>query len=141
MDIEEKIDQDEQDDLDDQDNKDNKNNKIEKQYRGFILAQLTLPSLAWKTIISSVQPKDMPAQYKDKITRKFLRKAIHGGRCFPYVRVYKNIDDPLIADDANSLYPSAMDKIERFPDIRYSVLFKEEMTIDILLTKEHGFIL
>ena len=97
---------------------------ITKTPRGFILSQLTQASLAWRTFMSRVPKKDLPSQYLDKVARKFVRKAIHGGRCVPYIRKYENKDDPILAADENSLYTGAMIRIKKYPDIRKSRLLR-----------------
>ena len=98
--------------------------------------------------MKDIKEHNKPAQYKDKIARQFIRRAIHGGRCVPYMRVYENTLDPLMAADANSLYTAAMMRLKKFPDVTKSrKLIDEELmlepheTIEGLESIGHGYIL
>jgi len=57
----------------------------------------------------------------DSYSKALIRSSIHGGRCVAYGRVFNDSDNPLIPFDANSLYPTAMEGIEQFPDIMSAV--------------------
>lgn len=59
----------------------------------------------------------MPSSFTDKVTRKFMRNGLHGGRCMAYGRTYESEEKPLIAVDYNSLYSVVIQELEKFPDI------------------------
>jgi len=103
---------------------------------------LSSPSLAWNYLLHTLGD-DCSSTFKyftDKSVWAFVWKSIHGGWCMAYGwKLNENI--PLIAFDANSLYPTVMKNIKEFPDIYNSVKIYSDMSYDMIINKYKFYIL
>jgi hypothetical protein len=101
-------------------------NKIMKNFNQSIKWNTGIPSIAWRTINSSCIGMSKQFIASDPSTCKFIRSSMYGGRVFVWKKYFKseNEKDKLISLDANSLYPSAMQK-GRYP-VGQFMLIKDE---------------
>lgn len=84
---------------------------------------MSAASIAWQfymAVVKGTPEQAVLATFEDPVTRRFVRRAVKGGRCHAYKRHFVRARDTIlgvISLDATSLYPSAMFSLKQFDDI------------------------